>query len=43
MAAVVSDWTPASPIEYRPCGCLLTTLGFLPATMKPHEQDFILF
>jgi len=36
-------WTEESPIPYRPCGSVLTTLGFLPPDMPPESEDYSLF
>lgn len=36
-------WTSESPIPYRPCGSVLTTLGFLPPDMPQESEDYQLF
>jgi len=33
-------WSEESPIPYRPCGSVLTTLGFLPPDMPQESEDY---
>ncbi len=43
MSTEEEGWSSESPIPYRPCGSVLTTLGFLPPDMPQESEDYQLF
>lgn len=40
MASEEKDWQETQPIQYHPCGSILTTMGFLPHAMAPDSNNF---
>lgn len=43
MEQEVEEWDQSKPIPFQETGSVLTTLGFLPATLNPDDDDFSKF